>query len=139
MNTVRPQQPDCDPFYTKAWRPIAAYIYLLICLCDFMIMPIYYEYANNRVRAQQYVELALKFEGPVAQLESLKTLKETREWDPVTLKSNGLFHMAFGAILGVSAWTRGKEKIERVRKSGKKSDKNFMDDSSVDDKTAGGK
>jgi hypothetical protein len=37
-------------------------------------------------------------------------------WDPLTLKGAGLFHLAFGAILGVSAYTRGQEKIRRMDK-----------------------
>jgi hypothetical protein len=35
-------------------------------------------------------------------------------WDPLTLKGAGLFHLAFGAILGVSAFTRGQEKVNRM-------------------------
>jgi len=30
------------------------------------------------------------------------------------LQGGGLFHIAFGAILGASAWTRGMEKRERA-------------------------
>jgi hypothetical protein len=33
------------------------------------------------------------------------------QWDPITLKGAGLFHMAMGAILGIAAWSRGQEKI----------------------------
>ena len=32
-------------------------------------------------------------------------------WQSLTLSNGGLIHLAFGAILGVSAWTRGQEKI----------------------------
>ena len=35
-------------------------------------------------------------------------------WDPLTLKGAGMFHLSFGAILGVSAYTRGQEKIRRL-------------------------
>jgi hypothetical protein len=37
-----------------------------------------------------------------------------RQWAPLTLQGGGFIHMAFGAILGISAWTRGKEKIAQV-------------------------
>jgi hypothetical protein len=33
----------------------------------------------------------------------------------LTLLSGGIFHAAMGAVLGVAAWTRGQEKIERLK------------------------
>jgi hypothetical protein len=38
-------------------------------------------------------------------------------WDPLTLKYAGLFHASFGAILGVSAWKRGAEKVEQLKQN----------------------
>lgn len=35
----------------------------------------------------------------------------TSQWDPLTLKGAGLFHLAMGAVLGVAAWSRGQEKM----------------------------
>ena len=35
-------------------------------------------------------------------------------WEPLTLKQSGFYHLAMAAIIGVSAWTRGKEKIEKI-------------------------
>ena len=32
-------------------------------------------------------------------------------WTSLTLSNGGLIHLAFGAILGVAAFTRGQEKI----------------------------
>lgn len=97
------------------WRPTAAYVYLLICLSDFMLMPLYYEIMNHKLQTAQFVQLALQFPEGVAQIEALKAIRETRVWEPLTLKATGLFHMAFGAILGVTAWTRGQEKIQRAK------------------------
>ena len=37
------------------------------------------------------------------------------QWQPLTLLSGGVFHAAMGAVLGLAAWTRGQEKIERLR------------------------
>jgi hypothetical protein len=34
-----------------------------------------------------------------------------RQWQPLTLIGAGLFHMAMGAVLGITAWSRGQEKI----------------------------
>ena len=37
-----------------------------------------------------------------------------RQWAPITLQGGGLFHVAMGAVLGVSAWSRGQEKMAGV-------------------------
>ena len=67
-----------------------AYQYLAVCLSDFIIFPIltmlYYNYTGG-----DYIP-----------------------WDPITLKESGFYHLAMGAILGVSAWTRGQEKIKNI-------------------------
>ena len=37
-------------------------------------------------------------------------------WDPLTLKGAGLYHLAMGGILGVTAWSRGREKLALYRR-----------------------
>lgn len=73
------------------WRPITAIVYLVICSFDFVIAPILWTiiqtFYNGNVNSQ---------------------------WQPLTLAGSGLFHISFGAILGVSAFTRGQEKIARI-------------------------
>jgi hypothetical protein len=32
-------------------------------------------------------------------------------WQSLTLSNGGLIHLAFGAILGITSYTRGQEKI----------------------------
>lgn len=39
-------------------------------------------------------------------------------WEPLTLKSGGFYHMTMGVVIGVSAWTRGQENLERTRMFG---------------------
>lgn len=73
------------------WRPITAMVYLVICLFDFVASPIFW------TLVQAY------YDGVV-----------TTQWQPLTLAGSGLFHISFGAILGVSAFTRGQEKIAKV-------------------------
>lgn len=96
--------------WSAKWRSAAAYVYLLICLSDFMLIPMYYEFLNHKVQTAEFVGLALKFDGSASQIEALKAIRQTRVWQPLTLQSTGLFHVAFGGILGVVAW-KGKEKI----------------------------
>ena len=39
-------------------------------------------------------------------------------WQPLTLQGGGLIHIAFGAILGISAFTRGQEKVAQIQAGG---------------------
>lgn len=75
------------------WRPSLAYAYLIIILFDFLIAPL------------SWGILQARFNGNVA-----------LQWEPLTLAEGGFFHIAMGAILGVAAFTRGQEKIEKIRK-----------------------
>lgn len=74
------------------WRPITAIVYLVICVFDFMVFPVFWS-------------LFLYFSGADT---------VTIGWDPLTLQGAGMFHLSFGAILGVSAYTRGQEKLRRI-------------------------
>ena len=82
-----------DSFIQKYWRPMMAIIYMIIIFFDFIIFPIFWS--------------LIQFYG-VSGIVSL-------QWSPMTLISGGVFHAAMGAVLGVAAWTRGKEKIERIK------------------------
>lgn len=67
-----------------------AYQYLLVCLFDFIIAP-------------AFTMLLAKYH-----------IIEYKQWDPITLKESGYYHMAMGVVLGLAAWTRGLEKIKRL-------------------------
>ena len=76
----------------KYWRPMMAMTYMAIIIFDFIIFPI--AWSLTQVYGLGEVEL---------------------QWAPLTLLSGGIFHAAMGAVLGVAAWTRGQEKIERLK------------------------
>ena len=69
-----------------------ALVYMTIILFDFIVFPIFW----SLIQVYGYGTVSL-------------------QWNPMTLLSGGVFHAAMGAVLGISAWTRGKEKIERLR------------------------
>jgi hypothetical protein len=69
-----------------------AVAYMAIILFDFIVAPILWSI------------LQAIAEGIVMQ-----------QWSPLTLLSGGIFHAAMGAVLGISAFTRGQEKLERLR------------------------
>lgn len=75
----------------KTWRPAIGVTYIVINIFDFIIFPILWTLTGF-------------FNG------------NHTPYHPLTLEATGLFHMAFGAILGVAAWNRnlfprGKESM----------------------------
>lgn len=95
------------------WRSIAAVVYLVICVFDFMIVPIWVGWHNERL-TQIIADITPL--SPAVQTVILNHRLD--QWQPLTLGSGGLFHIAFGAILGVSAWSTGRERITEMRETG---------------------
>jgi hypothetical protein len=62
-------------------------MYMLICLLDMAVFPICWSL------------LQAVFHQPITQ------------WNPLTLQGAGLFHIAMGAVLGISAFGRTQEKL----------------------------
>lgn len=89
--------PSEEPWYVQLWRPSMAWVYMFICLFDFVLGPMFYAW----------------FAWFYANTPSL--IKEFGEWKPLTLQGGGVFHAAMGGILGVSSWSRGKENLEKYR------------------------
>lgn len=68
-------------WFRRDWRIVAAAVYLVINVFDFIIFPI--------------LTMILPHYFPQVPYHP---------WTPMTTENGGLFHLAFGAILGVSAW-----------------------------------
>lgn len=81
-----------DTWLQKYWRPMMAVVYMAVILFDFIIAPILWSI-----------------------LQAVADGIVTSQWSPLTLLSGGVFHAAMGAVLGISAFTRGQEKLERLR------------------------
>ena len=80
-----------EDWMTKKWRPMMAIMYMTCCLMDFAIFPIMFTIV-------QFWETAVQNDA-------------FRQWVPITLQGGGLFHVAMGAVLGVSAYGRTQEKL----------------------------
>jgi hypothetical protein len=93
------------------WRPIAALTYLGICVFDFIIAPYYVQAQPHDLSEIFKYVLQMPVEQ---QSESLAIMYAKGQWESLTLQGGGLFHIAFGAILGAAAWTRGMEKREAI-------------------------
>ena len=84
------KKPDED-WMTKKWRPMMAMMYMTCCLMDFAIFPIMFTIV-------QFWETAIANDA-------------FRQWVPITLQGGGLFHVAMGGVLGVTAYGRTQEKV----------------------------
>ena len=82
------------------WRWTALTVYLVICLYDFMVVPIWY--GLNRPDLATFIEILNTVKDPLIQLELMK--KMTGQHNPFTLMNGGIFHLAFGAILTGTAF-----------------------------------
>ena len=78
-----------EDWLNKKWRPAMDWMYMVVCLADFVLFPILWSIIQ-----------ALANKGVVSS-----------QWNPVTLQGAGLFHLAMGAVLGVTAFGRTQEKI----------------------------
>jgi hypothetical protein len=84
-----------NDWLSAKWRPAMGWMYMIVCIFDFIIFPILW------TAIQAYDR-----QGVIS-----------TEWEPLTLKGAGLFHMAMGAVLGVAAWSRGQEKITAMNQA----------------------
>jgi hypothetical protein len=71
------------------WRPAMGWLYMVTCMTDFIIFPVLWSL------------LQVMDKGVV-----------TNQWEPITLKGAGLYHIAMGTVLGIAAYGRTKEKLE---------------------------
>ena len=78
-------------------------------------MPVYFEYTNTKLSVVQMVQLAATLKDGPTQVAALQILHDQRSWQPMTLQQNGLFHVAFGAILGVGIWSKGQENVAALQ------------------------
>jgi len=72
----------------RKWRPMMGWLYIIVCAFDFLIAPFLWSI------------LQAYYHGQV-----------TTQWEPLTLKGAGLFHLAMGAVLGVTSYGRTREKM----------------------------
>lgn len=82
---------EVESWIQKKWRPMMAVMYMCVCAADFILFPIMFT---------------------IVQFWETQAANDAfRQWGPLTLQGGGLFHMAMGAVLGITAWSRGQEKM----------------------------
>jgi hypothetical protein len=80
-----------EDFMTSKWRPMMAITYMATIWFDFILGPILFNV-----------------------LEYLNPGQAVSTWTPLTLQGGGLYHLSMGAILGIAAFSRGKEKVAEI-------------------------
>ena len=83
-----------------AYRWTALIVYLVICVFDFMVVPIWF--GIMRPDYTTFLAEVRSIEDTIVQMELMKKL--TDHHSPYTLQMGGLFHLAFGALLTGSAF-----------------------------------
>jgi hypothetical protein len=77
-----------EDWINKKWRPAMGWVYMATCTFDFVIFPILW-----------------------SMLQATAHGTVTSQWQPLTLQGAGLYHIAMGAVLGIAAFGRTKEKV----------------------------
>jgi hypothetical protein len=85
-----------EDWMNTKWRPAMGWMYMLVCIMDFVIFPILWS-------------MIQVFDGD-GRVES--------QWIPITLQGAGLFHIAMGAVLGIAAYGRTQEKMSGTNNGG---------------------
>jgi hypothetical protein len=85
MSTSEQKKED---WMNSKWRPAMGWLYMLVCAFDFIAFPVLWSL-----------------------LQSISHGQVTSQWQPLTLQGAGLFHVAMGAVLGIAAYGRTKEKM----------------------------
>lgn len=80
---------ESEDWINKKWRPSMGWMYMAVCITDFIIFPVLWSL-----------------------LQAISKGQVTAQWQPLTLQGAGLFHISMGAILGIAVYGRTKEKLE---------------------------
>jgi hypothetical protein len=95
---IKVEEKAQEDWMTKKWRPMMAMMYMICCLCDFALFPIMFT---------------------VVQFWEVQAANDAfRQWVPITLQGGGLFHVAMGGVLGVTAYGRTQEKLGAATTAG---------------------
>jgi len=84
-----------EDWMNAKWRPMMGWMYMAVCACDFMLFPVLWSLH-----------------------QAINHGQVNSQWQPLTLQGAGLFHIAMGAVLGIAAYGRTKEKMAGAENGG---------------------
>lgn len=82
-----------ESWWKDHWRPFMAWSYGIVCLWDFMLAPIFFAWYSHHTGTPLVT------------------------WVPLTTTGGGLYHVAMGAIIGVTSYGRSQEKVSNINAS----------------------
>ena len=95
MSSNRRHRRETDESWMQAhWRPMMAWQYLIVCLFDFMLAPIFMAWF------------------------SIFTKSPLIPWVPLTVQGGGLYHLAMGAVVGITSYAKTQERVAVTNNSG---------------------
>lgn len=89
-STPRITERRAENWMNTKWRPLMAIQYMITCLADFVLFPVLWSLLQSHDAAA------------------------LTQWQPITLQAGGFYHMSMGAIIGIAAWGRTKEKTNKA-------------------------
>lgn len=95
MSNHQEEKPQQEDWMAKRWRPAMGWLYMAVCAFDFMVAPVLWSVTQAYYHIVPFVQ-----------------------WQPLTLQGAGLFHLAMGAVLGIAAYGRTKEKMAGAEQGG---------------------
>jgi len=84
-----------EDWMNSKWRPMMGWMYMFVCFFDFVLAPILW----SLIQAMDHGAVNV-------------------QWQPLTLQGAGLFHVAMGAVIGISAYGRTQEKMAGANNGG---------------------
>ena len=84
-----------EDWMNSKWRPMMGWMYMVVCFMDFVGFPVLWSL-----------------------LQSYSHGQVSSQWQPLTLQGAGLFHIAMGAVIGISAYGRTQEKLNGANNGG---------------------
>ena len=93
-NQMSDSEKKKEDWMNSKWRPMMGWLYMATCTFDFVIFPILWSMLQSAMG------------HPITQ------------WQPLTLQGAGLYHIAMGAVLGLTAFGRTQEKLAGANNGG---------------------
>ena len=94
-NDMSESEKKKEDWMNAKWRPMMGWMYMVVCICDFVLFPILWSL-----------------------VQAVHGGQVSSQWQPITLQGAGLFHIAMGAVLGLAAWGRTQEKMSGTNAGG---------------------
>jgi len=86
--------PNVFNWMTEKWLGGVAFVYTMVVVFDLLILPFYYE--NKEITFSDDEMKIVKLMSPE---EQIAFLKRRKNYEPITLDSGSIIHLAFGAVL----------------------------------------